>query len=67
MFATNTNDIVSAISTVGFPIVICLIMCYFIYYLTKTQKETYEKISETIKNNTVAISRLAEKIDNLEK
>lgn len=67
MGATNTYDIVSAISTVGFPIVICLIMCYFIYYLTKTQKETYEKISETIKNNTVAISCLAEKIDNLEK
>lgn len=67
MLALNTNDIISAISSVGFPIVICLIMSYFIYYLTKTQKETYEKISETIKNNTVAISRLAEKIDNLEK
>lgn len=61
------NEVLTAISTVGFPIVICLLVCYFVYYLTKSQKETYEKLSETINNNTIALAQLSQKIDNLEK
>lgn len=61
------NTLLTAISSVGFPIVICLIISYFVYYLTKTQKETYDRLSETITNNTIAIAKLSEKIDNLEK
>ena len=50
------NTITSFISTIGFPIV-CVI--YMWKYISTTQKE----FTEAIKNNTVMISKLCEKLD----
>lgn len=52
------GDIVSAISAVGFPVVICLLMWY---ENTKNQ----QTLTELVKNNTEVITKLTEKIDRL--
>lgn len=46
------NEILTAISTVGFPIVACIALYY-----------NHLKLSEAINNNTLALTKLAEKID----
>ena len=49
-------DVVSAISTMGFPIVMCLVLSYYI-------KEEVSNLRETINNNTIVITKLLERID----
>lgn len=52
----NLNDIVSIITTVGFPIASWLILAWYIY---KVQGET----TKAIQNNTKALLILCDKLD----
>ena len=66
-------DIINAISTFGFPIAACLALGLYVKY-TQDQarqdrkeseeglKALTEKVSEAITNNTVALTRLIDKI-----
>ena len=53
------NEILNAVSVVGFPIVMCGILCYYIF---KTQNE----LIKAINSNTLEISKLIERIENNE-
>lgn len=68
------NDIVQAISTLGFPIAMCVGACFFIKYqfdtsnkqmeeMRKEHKEEVANMSKAIENNTIALTRLIEKLD----
>lgn len=57
------DSIISAISTVGFPIVMSLLMVYFYTNSIKTNNETITKVIESINNNTNAINILSERLD----
>ena len=70
----SSADILSAITTVGFPIVMCLAMCYYILKVndqhTKDMLSLNEKhqqeisdITTAINNNTIAIQKLCDKLD----
>ena len=52
------NDLVTAISTVGFPIVIALLLLYMMYDNNKQHKQEMNNISESINNNTLVIQKL---------
>lgn len=52
----NLNDIVSIITTVGFPIASWLVLAWYIY---KVQSET----TKAIQNNTKALLILCDKLD----
>ena len=63
------GNIVQAISTVGFPIVCCLLMMYYVKYSTDSHREEVAKINEqhkqemtevtqAINNNTMALQKL---------
>lgn len=52
------NIILTGISTVGFPIVMCLIIFY-------QNEKTIETLKSTIDNNTSIIKELIAKIDTL--
>lgn len=54
------NDIVNAISTVGFPIVVCIIMIYLNEKQSLRHKEEVEKMTLALNNNTVAIQQILE-------
>lgn len=67
------NDIITAISTVGFPIVACLGLGWFVKYQTdsnnkevaemrKEHNEEIAKVTEALNNNTLAIQRLTDHI-----
>lgn len=67
------SDIVSLISTVGFPIVACLLLGWFVKYQTdsyreevkelqKDHKEEVQRMTEAINNNTLALTKLCERM-----
>lgn len=65
------TDIISAISTVGFPIVSFLIAAYFIKYSYDKSNEMYTqsidkigKLANAINNNTIVLTQLVEEIKN---
>lgn len=58
------NDLSSLISTLGFPIGMCLIMCYYINKINDAHKEETDKFAEALNNNTVVLQKLCDKIDS---
>lgn len=57
------NDIITAISTVGFPIVMCLLMWYMNDKQDARHREEVEKITEAVNNNTIAITKLVDRME----
>lgn len=68
-------EVISAITTVGFPIVMCGAMAWYVKYITDKNREEINKINEkhktemneittAINNNTLALQRLCDKLGN---
>lgn len=58
------NDLVSAIQTVGFNAVFLLVMAYFLKYMFDRLQNTIDDFTSAIRENTVAITKMSEKIKN---
>lgn len=58
------NDATTLISTLGFPIAMCLIMCYYINKINDAHKEETGKFAEALNNNTVVLQKLCDKLDS---
>lgn len=58
------NDLSTLISTLGFPMAMCLIMCYYINKINDAHKEETDKFAEALSNNTVVLQKLCDKIDS---
>lgn len=56
------NALVQAIGTLGFPIVMCIAMFYYMTKQTETHKEETAKMTEALNNNTIALNRLEMKM-----
>ena len=70
------NDVVQLISTLGFPIVCCLGLAWYVKYQTDNNaKEVKEmrqehqdeinKVTEALNNNTIALQKLCDKFDTM--
>lgn len=71
----DVQSILTAITTVGFPIVCCCAMMWYVKYQTDKNREDILRlndmhrsemleVTEAINNNTVALQKLCDKIDN---
>lgn len=59
------NEIMTAISTVGFPIVCCLAMFWQGRENSRLHKEESDKWSEALTNNTLAIQKLTDIVEGM--
>lgn len=57
------DNILQAISTVGFPIALTLILLWYIYDSSNKHKEEIDKMSEALNNNTLALTKLLDRIE----
>ena len=68
------EGIVQIISTVGFPIVACLLLGWYVKYQTdsyrsevqdlqKDHRAEVQRMTEAINNNTLALTKLCERMD----
>lgn len=65
-FNMDTQTIMTAISTVGFPIVMSLILIYLVYKQGEDHKEEMNQMRESINNNTLALQHLTDLISKEE-
>ena len=70
------ESVVSLISTIGFPIVCCLMMGWYVKYISDANRAEIDKINErhraemaevttAINNNTVALTKLCERLGDV--
>lgn len=69
----NINDVLTAVTTVGFPIVCCGYMMYYVKYTTDKHREEIEtlntqhkdemkEVTNAVNNNTLALQKLCDKM-----
>lgn len=58
----TVNDIITLISSVGFPIVCCGVLFWFMYKVNNQHYEDMQRITETINENTQVLIKLAERL-----
>ena len=62
----DVNTTTQLISSVGFPIALCVYMIYTMQKQSENHKSEINQLSQTIENNTIALVKLSEKIDRIE-
>ncbi len=71
----DVNGIVAVISSVGFPIVACIGLGWYVKYQTdnnnkevaemrKEHTEEINKVTDALNNNTLALQKLCDRIDS---
>lgn len=60
----DTTQIVQVISSLGFPIVMCAALFWYMIQQREAHKEEIDKMSEALNNNTLVIQKL---LDEMEK
>lgn len=61
----DINEIMNAITTVGFPIVCCVAMFYKMNKDNERHSNEMNSVREALTNNTVALTELKEKLNNV--
>lgn len=81
----DVNQIIQIVSTLGFPIVMCGLMGWYVFHITESHRkdsinqeaqqreevkklneqhrQEMEKVTEAINNNTLALTKLCEKME----
>lgn len=70
----DITTVTQLISTVGFPIAMCALMAWFTYDQTEKHRkevtdlnnqhaEEMTKVTDALNNNTIALTKLCEKLD----
>lgn len=60
------NTVTQLISSVGFPIALCVYMIYTMQKQGENHKSEIDELTKALENNTIAVVRLVEKIDRIE-
>lgn len=58
----DTNVITTLITSVGFPIVVCLICFWYIKMMMENHKNEVKQLAEAIQNNTLVMQQLVDKM-----
>lgn len=58
----DANSLQSLITTVGFPIVCCGALFWYMIRESKSHKEETDKLSEALNNNTLVMTKLIERL-----
>lgn len=59
----DAQTITNLITTIGFPIVVCLICFWYINKMQENHKSEIDKLSEALQNNTIVMQKLVDKLD----
>lgn len=59
----DANTLIQTISTLGFPIVCCCAMFWYMVKMEEQHKEEMNKLSEAVNNNTIALTKIVDKLD----
>lgn len=58
----GVQELTAIISTVGFPICVCLICFWYINKQQEAHKQETDKLAEALNNNTIVMQKLVDKL-----
>ena len=61
----GANDIVTIISTVGFPIAACVALFWQTNEMQKNHQEEMDCLKEALNNNTLVVQKLVDKLSDI--
>ena len=61
----GVNDVVTIISTVGFPIAACVALFWQIDEMRQSHKEEMDGVKEALNNNTLVVQKLVDKLSDI--
>lgn len=56
---------VNLVSTVGFPISMCIVVCWYVYKKDASHKEEIDKLSDAVNSQTLNIQKLVDRLDRI--
>lgn len=56
------NEVATIISSLGFPIVACGALGWYVYRLTQIHRDEVKRLADVIANNTRAIEKLTREV-----
>ena len=59
----DMNVILQAITSVGFPIVMCIMLMYYVKEMASKHKDESDKFAEALNANTLVLQKLCDKLD----
>lgn len=59
----NANIVLTAITTVGFPIAMCLILIWYVAQESKNHKEEVNSLKDVLIEIKLAMQKLTDKLD----
>lgn len=62
----DISTIAQLISTIGFPITMCIYLLFYIKYFDEKYCSQLNNMSKAIENNTIAITKLVSMIDDID-
>ena len=63
--SVTLSEVTTIITTLGFPIAVCLILFYYIYQQQKLHKEEVDGLKEEITQLCIKLQSLTDKIEEL--
>lgn len=57
------SDVVTIISTVGFPIAMCVILMWYVNNLTNAHHEESRDFTQALNSNTLILQKLCDKLE----
>ena len=57
------TDIVSMISTVGFPIAMCVMLCWYVKSTNDSYRQDIKSLQQSIDNNTAVMNKIIDKLE----
>ena len=63
VLSMDMNVILQAISSIGFPIVVCIMLMYYIKEISTKHKEESDKFADALNANTLVLQKLCDKLD----
>ena len=60
----DAQAITNIITTIGFPIAVCLICFWYINKIQESHKAEIDKLSESLNNNTLVMQKLLDKLES---
>lgn len=59
----DVTVILQAITTVGFPIVMCLVLMWYVMKSNESHKEETKDFTDALNRNTLVLQKLCDKLD----
>lgn len=59
----DLNGVMTIITTVGFPIFMCLVLAYYVKEQTEAHKQETKEFTEALNANTLVLQKLCDAMD----